>query len=82
MAIQHEQTAGHAALGDAATAGLEGRLAAQHHQRLADVEAALEAPDASYAPCLTWSWNRWCWPRLLGSARRSLHDGAPQAQEW
>ncbi len=34
-----------------ATAGLEGRLAAQHHQRLADVEAALEAPDASYAPC-------------------------------
>jgi hypothetical protein len=47
-AIQHEQAAaGHAAHGDAATARLEGRLATQHRQRLADVEAALEALDAA-----------------------------------
>jgi hypothetical protein len=47
-AIQHEQAAaGHAAHGDAATARLEDRLATQHRQRLADVEAALEALDAA-----------------------------------
>ncbi len=46
-AIHHEQAAaGHAAHGDAATARLEGRLAAQHRRRLADAEAALAALDA------------------------------------
>jgi hypothetical protein len=46
-AIQHEQTAtGHAAQGDAATARLEDQLAAQHRQRLAEVEVALAALDA------------------------------------
>jgi len=46
-AIRHEQAAaGHAARGDAATARLEDRMAAQHRQRLAEVEAALAALDA------------------------------------
>jgi hypothetical protein len=46
-AIQHEQAAAHAAHGDAATARLEGGLATRHRQRLADVEAALDALDAA-----------------------------------
>jgi hypothetical protein len=56
--IQHEHAAAcHAAHGDAATARLEGRLATQHRRRLADVEAALEALDATVLD-LEWGWPR------------------------